>query len=121
MIVITFGLSNGNDYSQLKWAALWAVIAIAIIAVVGAVVATLLAKVPENTLKLGVGIILGILPNWRERADYFRHRLFTAEIRGMGCGGSGGTGIDFVDNHGVAQNTRSPVKSIKTISEPQES
>lgn len=29
--------------------------------------------------------------------------------------------IDFVDNHGVAQNTRSPVKSIKTISEPQES
>ena len=58
MIVITFGLSNGNDYSQLKWAALWAVIAIAIIAVVSAVVATPLAKVPENTLKLGVGIIL---------------------------------------------------------------
>ncbi|MGD1041326.1 MAG: hypothetical protein ABR914_11000, partial [Dehalococcoidales bacterium] len=33
MIVVTFGLSNGNDYSQLKWAALGAVIAIAVIAV----------------------------------------------------------------------------------------
>ena len=58
MIVVTFGLSNGNDYSQLKWAALGAVIAIAVIAVIGAIVAKPLAKVPENTLKLGVGIIL---------------------------------------------------------------
>ncbi|MGP8080102.1 MAG: COG4280 domain-containing protein [Dehalococcoidales bacterium] len=58
MIVITFGLSNGNDYSQLKWAALGAVIAIAVIAVISAIVAKPLAKVPENTLKLGVGIIL---------------------------------------------------------------
>jgi len=58
MIVITFGLSNGNDYSQLKYAVLGAVIAIAVIAVIGAAVAKPLSKVPENTLKLGVGIIL---------------------------------------------------------------
>jgi len=58
MIVISFGLSNGNDYSRLKYAALGAAIAIAVIAVIGAIVAKPLAKVPENTLKLGVGIIL---------------------------------------------------------------
>ena len=58
IIVITFGLSNGNDYSQLKYAALGAAIAIAVIAIIGAIVAKPLAKIPENTLKLGVGIIL---------------------------------------------------------------
>jgi uncharacterized membrane protein len=58
MIVISFGLSNGNDYNRLKYAALGAAIAIAVIAVIGAIVAKPLAKVPENTLKLGVGIIL---------------------------------------------------------------
>jgi uncharacterized membrane protein len=58
MIVISFGLSNGNDYSRLKYAVLGAAVAIAVIAVIGAIVAKPLAKVPENTLKLGVGIIL---------------------------------------------------------------
>jgi uncharacterized membrane protein len=58
MIVISFGLSNGNDYSRLKYAVLGAAVAIAVIAVTGAIVAKPLAKVPENTLKLGVGIIL---------------------------------------------------------------
>jgi len=58
MIVISFGLSNGNDYSQLKYAVIGAAIAIAVIAIIGAIVARPLAKVPENTLKLGVGILL---------------------------------------------------------------
>src|SRR5208283_5441604 len=58
MIVITFGLSNGNDYSELKYAVLGAAVAIVVIAVIGTMVAKPLAKVPENTLKLGVGIIL---------------------------------------------------------------
>jgi uncharacterized membrane protein len=60
MIVVSFGLSNGNDYSQLKYAAIGAFIAIAIIAITGSVVAKPLSKVPENTLKLGVGILLVI-------------------------------------------------------------
>lgn len=58
MIVVTFALSKGNDYSQLKYAVLGAIIGITVIAIVGAIVARPLAKVPENTLKLGVGIIL---------------------------------------------------------------
>ena len=58
MIVISFGLSNGNDYSRLKYAVLGAVVAIAVIAIIGAIVAKPLSKIPENTLKLGVGIIL---------------------------------------------------------------
>ena len=58
IIVITFGLSNGNDYSQLKYAVLGAAVAIVVIAIIGTIVAKPLAKVPENTLKLGVGIIL---------------------------------------------------------------
>lgn len=58
MIVISFGLSNGNDYSQLKYAVLGAAVAIAVIAIIGAIVAKPLSKIPENTLKLGVGIIL---------------------------------------------------------------
>jgi uncharacterized membrane protein len=58
MIVISFGLSAGNDYSQLKYAALGALIAILAIAIVGLVVAKPLTKVPENTLKLGVGTLL---------------------------------------------------------------
>jgi uncharacterized membrane protein len=60
MIVISFGLSNGNDYGQLKYAAIGALIAIAVIALKGAVVAKPLSRVPENTLKLGVGILLVI-------------------------------------------------------------
>ena len=60
MIVVSFGLSNGNDYSQLKYAAIGAFIGIAIIAITGAVVAKPLSKVPENTLKLGVGVLLVI-------------------------------------------------------------
>jgi uncharacterized membrane protein len=58
MIVISFGLSNGKDYSQLKYAVIGAAIGIAVIAIIGAIVARPLAKVPENTLKLGVGVLL---------------------------------------------------------------
>jgi Ca2+/H+ antiporter, TMEM165/GDT1 family len=58
MIVISFGLSNGKDYSQLKFAVIGAVIAIAVIAITGAIVAKPLARIPENTLKLGVGVLL---------------------------------------------------------------
>lgn len=58
MIVISFGLSNGHDYSQLKFAAIGAGIAIVFIATIGAIVARPLTKVPENSLKLGVGVLL---------------------------------------------------------------
>jgi uncharacterized membrane protein len=61
MIVISFGLANQSapgDFTGLKYAAIGAGIAIAIIAIAGAIVAKPLAKVPENTLKLGVGILL---------------------------------------------------------------
>jgi uncharacterized membrane protein len=60
MIVISFGLSNGNDYGSLKIAALGALVAIVVIAVIGAVVARPLSRIPENSLKLGVGILLVI-------------------------------------------------------------
>ncbi len=58
MIVVSFGLSNGKDYSQLKYAVIGAATAIVIIAIIGAIVARPLARIPENTLKLGVGILL---------------------------------------------------------------
>ncbi len=60
MIVVSFGLSSGNDYGQLKISAIGALIAIAVVAIAGAVVARPLSKVPENSLKLGVGILLVI-------------------------------------------------------------
>jgi Ca2+/H+ antiporter, TMEM165/GDT1 family len=60
MIVISIGLSSGNDYSRLQYAAIGALIAIAVIAVIGIVVAKPLSKVPENNLKLGVGVLLVI-------------------------------------------------------------
>jgi uncharacterized membrane protein len=59
MIVISFGLATGS-HSQLATAALGAVVAVGIMSVVGAVVASPLAKVPENYMKLGVGILLTV-------------------------------------------------------------
>jgi uncharacterized membrane protein len=57
MIVITFGLGNGS-YDQLGIVALGALVGVGIIAATGAVVAKPLAKLPENYMKLGVGVLL---------------------------------------------------------------
>jgi len=59
MIVISFGLASGNQ-SQLLIASLGALFAVATVAGIGAVVAKPLAKVPENYMKLGVGIMLTV-------------------------------------------------------------
>jgi len=59
MIVISFGLANGSR-DQLGTAALGALVAVGIMSVVGAVVARPLARVPENYMKLGVGILLTV-------------------------------------------------------------
>jgi uncharacterized membrane protein len=57
MIVITLGLGNGNQ-SQLGTAVLGAIVAVGIMAIVGAIVSKPLARVPENYMKLGVGNLL---------------------------------------------------------------
>ncbi|MGC8473174.1 MAG: hypothetical protein ACP5PW_02040 [Candidatus Dormibacteria bacterium] len=54
MIVLTLGLSSG----RLEVAALGAGAAILVVGVVGALVARQLSEVPENALKLGVGLML---------------------------------------------------------------
>jgi uncharacterized membrane protein len=59
MIVISFGLGNGS-YDQLGTVALGALVGVGIIAATGAVVAKPLAKLPENYMKLGVGILLTV-------------------------------------------------------------
>lgn len=59
MIVISFGLGSGS-YSQLGTAALAALVSVGIMGVIGAVVAKPLARVPENYMKLGVGILLTV-------------------------------------------------------------
>lgn len=61
MIVISFGLAHQTvpgDFTPLKYATIGALAAVAVIAIIGAIVAKPLSKVPENTLKLGVGILL---------------------------------------------------------------
>jgi len=95
MIVITFVYRTATITST-KMGGVVAVIAIAIIAGSRRGCGHALAKVPENTLKLGGGLFWDSPELDCGRADYFRHRLFTAEIRGMGCAAV----IDFVDNHG---------------------
>ena len=59
MIVISFGLANGSR-DQLGTAALGALVAIGIMSLIGAAVARPLANVPENYMKLGVGILLTV-------------------------------------------------------------
>lgn len=59
IIVISFGSASGS-YNQLGTAALGALVAVGVMAVIGAVVARPLAKVPENYLKLGVGNLLTV-------------------------------------------------------------
>src|SRR5208283_5744317 len=59
MIVISFGLANGSQ-NQLRTAALAVFLAVAVMTAIGAVVAKPLTKVPENYLKLGVGILLTV-------------------------------------------------------------
>ena len=54
MIVLTLGLSSG----RLEGAALGAGAAVLVVGVVGALVARQLSEVPENALKLGVGLML---------------------------------------------------------------
>ncbi len=54
MIVLTLGLSSG----RLEVAALGAVAAVLVVGTVGALVARQLSEVPENALKLGVGLML---------------------------------------------------------------
>ena len=56
MIVISFGLPN----HQLGIASLGAAIAVIVVGAIGLIVAKPLAKVPENTMKLGVGILLTV-------------------------------------------------------------
>jgi len=53
-IVITFGSAQGN----IRLAALAAAAALALVAVVGVLVRAPLARVPENTLKFAVGVML---------------------------------------------------------------
>ena len=53
-IVITFGSAQGN----IPLAALGAAIALVLVAVVGVVVRAPLARVPENTMKFAVGVML---------------------------------------------------------------
>jgi len=53
-IVITFGSAQGN----IALAALGAAIALVLVAVVGVVVRAPLARVPENTMKFAVGVML---------------------------------------------------------------
>jgi uncharacterized membrane protein len=53
-IVLTFGSTNGN----IPLAALGAVVALVLVAVVGVLAKAPLARVPENTLKFAVGIML---------------------------------------------------------------
>jgi len=59
MIVISFGLANGSQ-NQLGTAVLAALVAVAVMTMVGAVVAKPLTKVPENYMKLGVGNLLTV-------------------------------------------------------------
>jgi uncharacterized membrane protein len=59
MIVISFGLGTGSS-NQLETASLSAVFAVAVMCVVGALVAKPLARVPENYMKLGVGNLLTV-------------------------------------------------------------
>ena len=59
MIVISFGLANGSR-DQLGTAALGALVAVGVMSVIGAAVARPLARVPENYMKLGVGILLTV-------------------------------------------------------------
>ena len=59
MIVISFGLASGN-HSQLEIAAIGAIVAVGIVFLAGAIVAKPLTKVPENIMKLGVGILLTV-------------------------------------------------------------
>ena len=54
MIVLTLGLSSG----RLEVAALGAGAAVLVVGVVGTLVARQLSEVPENALKLGVGLML---------------------------------------------------------------
>ena len=59
MIVISFGLAEGN-HDQLLTATLAALVAVVVMTVIGALVAKPLAKVPENYMKIGVGILLTV-------------------------------------------------------------
>jgi uncharacterized membrane protein len=59
MIVISFGLATKSG-NQLVTAALGALVGVAVMVSVAAVVAKPLARVPENYMKLGVGILLTV-------------------------------------------------------------
>ena len=59
MIVVSFGLSSGS-YEQLRIAAIAALSASALIAIIGAFVSKPLSMVPENDMKLGVGVLLTV-------------------------------------------------------------
>jgi len=59
MIVISFGLGTGS-HSQLLPASLAALFAVAVMSAIGALVAKPLSMVPENYMKLGVGILLTV-------------------------------------------------------------
>lgn len=59
MIVISFGLATKSG-NQLGTASLGALLGIGVMVAVAAVVAKPLAKVPENYMKLGVGILLTV-------------------------------------------------------------
>jgi len=57
MIVISFGLGGGSS-DQLLTASLAALLAVAVMSVIGALAAKPLQSVPENYMKLGVGALL---------------------------------------------------------------
>jgi uncharacterized membrane protein len=59
MIVISFGLATRSG-NQLAVASLGAFVGVAVMVVIAAVVAQPLSKVPENYMKLGVGIMLTV-------------------------------------------------------------
>lgn len=59
MIVIFFGITSGR-HDQLGTAALAALLGVGVVSIIGAVVARPLARVPENYMKLGVGILLTV-------------------------------------------------------------
>jgi uncharacterized membrane protein len=59
MIIISFGLGSGSQ-NQLLTASLAALFAVAVMSIIGALAAKPLAKVPENFMKLGVGILLTV-------------------------------------------------------------
>ncbi len=54
-IVLTFGAANNGDYAD---AALGALLAVAVVTVIGAVVHRPMTRVPENSIKFAVGAIL---------------------------------------------------------------